>query len=337
MSSSTRWHRLIIGGIVALATAIAFAACGGDDDDGESSDAGAGGTLGVLIDEPRNDNSFGEATFSGAERAAQEFDLDLSVVDSLSGKVQEAQQALDNFASDSDYVINGASATYQTAPRVAQEFPDTQFRVYAVPVTQDPNLFSAVQDWYPLGYLAGVVAARTTDSGVVGFVGGAEIPPTTRGLEGYEAGVEDTDPSVEVLSAITGSFSDSTKGKSATAAQIASDADVVYSFLDAAHEGAVQAASEADDEVKLMGVIAPKCELSDGLDLGDTLFRQDELIYTLVEQMINGEGEDIVYELEDPKIQGFEFCPGESTPELESDLEDVREAFNSGDLTAPPL
>lgn len=216
MSSRTRWHRLAIAAIVAFATAIAFTACGGDDDDddGESADGGNGGTLGVLIDEPRNDNSFGEATFSGAERAAEEFDLELSVVDSLSGKVQEAQQALDNFASDSDYVINGASATYQTAPRVAQEFPDTQFRVYAVPVSQDPNLFSAVQDWYPLGYLAGVVAARTTESGVVGFVGGAEIPPTTRGLEGFEAGVEDTDSSVEVLSAITGSFSDSTDRKS---------------------------------------------------------------------------------------------------------------------------
>ena len=50
-----------------------------------------------------------------------------------------------------------------------------------------------------------------------------------------------------------------------------------------------------------------------------------------------GEGEDIVYGLEDPKVQGFEFCSGEGTPELESELEEVREAFNSGELTAPPL
>jgi basic membrane protein A len=322
--------------IAMLISALAIAACGGDDDDDSGSGSAGeegGGTLGLLMDVPRNDKSFGTATFIGAQRAAKQFDLELSVVDNLAAEGQEAQTALENFARESDYVINGASPTYGSLPRVAEQFPDTQFRVYAVPVEGPENLAYAYQDWYPLGYLAGIVAAMSTKSGTVGFVGGGEIPPTLAGRDGYIDGVEATDADVTVVDTITGSFTDPVKGKSATEAQIAQGADVVYSFLDAAHEGAVQAAKP--DGVRLMSVILPKCDFSEGLEIGDTLASQDQLVFNLVKQMIDGVAKNIVYGVQDPKVASFQFCPGEEDPQIEAALEEATDAFNSGELKSP--
>lgn len=327
--------RLVVT-VAALLAAIAIGACGGDDDDDDGASGGGdqgGGTLGLLMDVPRNDKSFGTATFIGAQRAAKEFDLELSVVDELATEGQEAQTALENFARESDYVIDGASPTYGNLPRVAEQSPDTEFRVYAVPVEGPSNLAYAYQDWYPLGYLAGIVAAMSTEAGTVGFVGGGEIPPTLAGLDGFKDGVEATDPQVRVLDTITGSFTDPVKGKSATAAQIASGADIVYSFLDAAHEGAVQAAKP--EGVQLMSVILPKCDFSEGLELGDTLASQDQLVFNLVRQMVEGEAENVVYALQDPEVASFQFCPGKEDPKIEAELQKATDAFNSGELTSP--
>jgi basic membrane protein A and related proteins len=339
MEERPRTRRLLLRVAVAFAaliTALAIAACGGDDDDG---DGGTGGgeqearKLGLLMDVPRNDRSFGTATFLGAQRAAKEFNLELSVVDELAAKGQEAQTALENFARESDYVINGASPTYGNLPRVAEQFPDTEFRVYAVPVEGPGNLAYAYQDWYPLGYLAGIVAAMSTESGTVGFVGGGEIPPTLAGRDGYKDGVEAIEPQVRVLDTITGSFTDPVKGKSATAAQIASQADVVYSFLDAAHEGAVQAAKP--EGIQLMSVILPKCDFSEGLEIGDTLASQDQLVFNLVKQMVDGKAENVVYGLQDPDVASFQFCPGKEDPQIEAEIRKATAAFNSGELKSP--
>jgi len=318
--------------VAALVAAFALAACG--DDDSDSGGDSGGQKLGLLMDVPRNDQSFGTATFAGAQRAAKDFDLDLSVVDELAAKGQEAQTALENFARDSDFVVDGASPTYGSLARVAEQFPDTQFRVYAVPVEGPENVAWAYQDWYPLGYLAGIVAANSTKAGKVGFVGGGEIPPTIAGRDGYKAGVEATDPKVEVLDVITGSFTDAVKGKSATEAQIASGADVVYSFLDAAHEGAVQAAKP--EGVGLMSVILPKCDFSEGLEIGDTLASQEQLVYTQIKDMVEGNPpENVVYGLQDPEVASFQFCPGKENADIQSQLDEATDAFNSGELKSP--
>jgi basic membrane protein A len=326
---------------VALALALAVAGCGSDEGGGGAEPSAASGgdgqgkTLGLAMDVLRNDKSFGQATYEGASRAAKDLGLKLSVIDSLGAEPQKAQSALVNLARENDYVVNGAQALMSSMPRIARQYPDKQFAVYAVAVESSDNLHYAYQDWYPLAYLAGVVAARSTKSGTVGFVGGGEIPPTIAGEQAFKAAVEATDPDVEVVSTITGDFNDPAKGQDATAAQIAQGADVIYSFLDAAHEGAVAAAEEAGD-VKLMSVVVPKCEGAEGIEIGDTVSRQDQLTYNLVKGMVEGNLTNTIYGIEDPEVANFEFCPGEGTPELEAEIEQVREQFASGELKTPP-
>lgn len=300
----------------------------------EASAGGEGGKLGLIMDVARNDKSFGQATYEGAKEAADELGVELTVVDNVANDPQKAQSALLNMAKEDDYVINGSIALMGGLPKVAEQFPDTEFSAYAVTVPSGDNLHWAYQDWYPLGYLAGVAAAETTKSDVVGFVGGGEIPPTIAGQAAFDEAIKAVNPKIKVLSTITGDFEDTTKAKDAAAAQIAQGADVVYAFVDAGHLGAVDAAKEAGN-VKLIGVVVPKCEISQGTDMGDTVSRQGQLIAEQVHGMVEGDNEDTVYGVQDPNVANFEFCPGNENPKVEKAVEAAREEFANGELETP--
>jgi basic membrane protein A and related proteins len=324
--------------LVVLAFAVAplgMAACGDDDDEGGGGGA-EGKKLGLLMDVLRNDKSFGQATYEGMKRAAKDFGLQLRVVDNLGANPKKAASTLQNMARENDMLVNGAVATMGQIPRIAEQYPDKQFSVYAVAIPTRENLHYAYQDWYPLGYQAGAIAANATKSKVIGFVGGGEIPPTIAAEQAFKKAIKEVDPEIKVVSVITGDFNDPAKGKESTSAQIAQKADVIYSFLDAAHEGSVDAVKESGRDVKLMSVILPKCDFSQGFELGDSIARQDQLVYELVRNMVEGKTKDVVYGIQDPKVAGFRFCPGEQSSELEPAATDVRKRFTSGELKTPP-
>ena len=69
------------------------------------------------------------------------------------------------------------------------------------------------------GYLAGVLAASLSESGVIGVVGGREdVPPVVRFVNAYETGAESVNPDIRVLSVYNESFTAPDKGASDAAA-----------------------------------------------------------------------------------------------------------------------
>ncbi len=149
-----------------------------------------------------------------------------------------------------------------------------------------PNNHSVIDNWLPAAYAGGVVAAHETKTHVVSFIGGPPIPPIQQGLQGFTAGAKSVDPSIKVLSTFTGPLSDASKAKTAASAQIAQGSDVIYADLDNAHIGIVQAAKQSGKNVKVIGSVAPKCTISGGLDIGDTLFPQARIVYKLISDFV---------------------------------------------------
>lgn len=344
LSRSARKPLRLAAAGLAIATASALAGCGaggGDTDSSASNDSASTGdqeisSIGLMMDLPRNDGSFGQETAKGAQAAADELDAELTVVDSLEGKPAEARTALANLAKGNDVVLVVANAVMSDLPRVASQHPDVVFAVDAEEVDGAPNILYRIQNWYPLGYLAGVAAASESKTGTVGFVGGGLIPPTIEGKAGFADGAKATNPDVEVLDTITNSFTDPTAAKSATAAQLDGGADVIYSFLDAAHAGAVQASVEAGDDARLIGVISSKCEESRGLELGDTMVDHAGAIANLVKLAAEGGAESGTVGLEDPEVQRLEFCAdSQATDKTKQAVEEAWEALSSGEIEIP--
>ena len=90
-----------------------------------------------------------------------------------------------------------------------------------------------------VGYLAGVLAARMTQSHVIGTVGGMRIPPVDSFIGGYRNGARCTNPDVTVAVTYTNSFGDPAQGTLAAQELLAEGADVVFAVAGGTGNGAL--------------------------------------------------------------------------------------------------
>src|SRR5690606_11353598 len=84
-------------------------------------------------------------------------------------------------------------AAYAAAVKgAAEKFPDTTFGIVDDATVEADNVADLVFSEEEASYLAGVAAAETTKTDVVGFIGGVDIPLIHKFRAGFEQGVKDT-------------------------------------------------------------------------------------------------------------------------------------------------
>ena len=90
----------------------------------------------------------------------------------------------------------------------------------------------------------GVIAALTSETQIVGFVGGAEDETIESFEFGYRAGVKAVNPEARVLVEYTGCFDDAEHGKTTALSLIEEGADVVFHAAGECGIGVIEAAGE---------------------------------------------------------------------------------------------
>jgi basic membrane lipoprotein Med (substrate-binding protein (PBP1-ABC) superfamily) len=198
-----------------------------------------------------NDATDGEAATlyeQGLVRAERDFDLDVERHASATGAVVG-----DLAASDPDLVILDADAADTTArdhldPSTRYVFTDYEGAKF----DGLPNV--TTQQWAreQAGFLAGVAAATTTETGTVGFLGASAAPGD--GQEeyraGFEAGVESIDPELEILAVYLTDFGylqplDAPAGAREVARRLyEAGADVIFHVAGRSGIGVLDAASD---------------------------------------------------------------------------------------------
>ena len=94
------------------------------------------------------------------------------------------------------------------------------------------------------GYLAGVLAASLSESGVIGVVGGREdVPPVVKLVNGYEVGAKSVNPDITVQKIYNESFTAPDKGASDAQQFIGDGADVIFGAGGQTGSGGVAAAT----------------------------------------------------------------------------------------------
>jgi basic membrane protein A and related proteins len=193
------------------------------------------------------DKSFNEGVFNGASKFAKEAGVELRDLE-LQNEAQR-EQALRKFAKDgySPIVVPGF-AWADALGKVADEFPKTKFAIIDM-VVDKPNVQSLLFKAEEGSYLVGVIAAKTSKSGKVGFVGGMDIPLISAFECGYAQGVKATNDKAGVIANMTGTtpqaWNDPVKGGELAKAQIDQGADVVYAAAGATGQGVLKAAADA--------------------------------------------------------------------------------------------
>jgi len=194
------------------------------------------------------DKSFNEGVFNGATKFSKESGVpfrDLEIQNDA-----QREQVLRKFAKDGFSPIMTVGFAWATAlGKVADEFPKTKFGIIDM-VVEKPNVQSIVFKEQEGSFVVGVIAAKTTKAGKVGFVGGMDIPLISKFECGYAQGVKyGSDGKAEVFANMTGTtpaaWNDPVKGGELAKSQMDRGADVVYAAAGATGQGVLKAAADA--------------------------------------------------------------------------------------------
>src|SRR5271170_1271712 len=193
------------------------------------------------------DKSFNEGVFNGATKFKKESGVDFRDIEIQSDAQRE--QVLRKFAKDGFSPILTVGFAWASAlDKVAAEFPDTKFGIIDM-VVDKPNVQSMLFKAQEGSFLVGVIAAKTSKTGKVGFVGGMDIPLISQFECGYAQGVKYVSDKDEVFANMTGTtpaaWNDPVKGGELAKSQIGRGADVVYAAAGATGQGVLKAAADA--------------------------------------------------------------------------------------------
>lgn len=227
----------------------------------------------------KNDKSFGQAAWEGAERwkkASGKPYLEFEITNAA-----QREQAARRFAQRGANPIVGVGFPQASSiEAVAREFPKVGFAIVDSVVAL-PNVQSFVYREHEGAFLTGLLAALASKTGKLGFVGGQDIPLVRKVLCGYEQGAKYADSQVQVIWAMTGTtnaaWTDPARGAELTRMQAAQGVDVVWAAAGTTGLGVLQAA--ADLGLLGIGVDSNQNALHPGHMLTSMLKRTDVAVF----------------------------------------------------------
>ena len=194
------------------------------------------------------DKSFNEGVFNGASKFTK--DTGIAFRDLEIQNESQREQVLRKFAKDGYSPIIMPGFAWATAlSKIADEFPKTKFGIIDM-VVDKPNVQSMVFKAEEGSFLVGVIAAETSKTGKVGFVGGMDIPLISAFECGYAQGVKYASGGKdEVIANMTGTtpaaWNDPVKGGELAKSQIDRGADIIYAAAGSTGQGVLKAAADA--------------------------------------------------------------------------------------------
>jgi len=234
------------------------------------------------------DKSFNEGVHMGAEKFKN--DTGTEYRDFEPQNDAQREQALRRFARDGYSPIVAVGFSQETAlKKVAEEFPNIKFAIIDA-VVEKPNVQSIVFKEHEGSFLVGLLAAKASKTGKVGFVGGMDIPLIRKFACGYVQGVKYANKDAEVFQNMTGTtgaaWNDPVKGGELAKGQISRGADVIYHAAGGTGVGVLRAAADAG---KLgIGVDSNQNNLHPGKVLTSMVKRVDVATYNAFDQAKNG-------------------------------------------------
>lgn len=293
--------RLVSLILLVLAASILVASCGSPAD---AKREGCNIRVGIVFDiGGKNDRSFNAAAWEGVRRA--EKDLNICLYDVEPGNPTSIEPAMRAFAERNfDLIVGVGFAQGPILKRVADDYPDIKFAIVDGVILEDDgktpkqNVASLVFREHEGSFLVGMIAAAKSKTGILGFVGGMDIPLIHRFAKGYEEGAKYYNPKAQIITNYVGvtdaAWNNPGKGKELALNQIEKGADVLFTAagnsglgaFDAVEQYGKNAQGEANKFV--IGVDSNQNGVKPGFVLTSMVKRVDNAVYDVVEEVLNG-------------------------------------------------
>jgi basic membrane lipoprotein Med (substrate-binding protein (PBP1-ABC) superfamily) len=224
--------------LAAVAFASATAGCGGDS---ATTDADRF-RVALLTPGPISDQAWNAGAYAGLMAIRDSLGAEVSHIQTKTPA--EFEENFRQYGAQGYRLVVGHGFEFQdAATRVAPDYPNTVFVCTSGNAT-GPNLAGMNFAFEEASFQAGMIAARLSTSGIIGAIGGTELPPVRASFLAFERGAKLVRPDITILVAYLGTWDDVAAGKEQALAQIARGADVLFQNADAAGLGIFAAARE---------------------------------------------------------------------------------------------
>lgn len=234
-------RRQVMRGLLATAAFGATAKLSGCTSSATQGTASAEGeplTVGFIYVGPKDDYGYNQAHAEGAAAVAKKFSW-MKLVEEAN--VPETTAVAESMRSMID--IDAAKVLFPTSfgyfdphiLKLAEEYPDVQF-FHAGGLYQEGKTPKNVGSYFgyidEAQYVAGVVAALTSKTGKLGFVGAKPIPQVLRNINSFTLGARSAKPNVTTQVVFTGNWAEPIKEAEATNSMADQGIDVVTCHVD---------------------------------------------------------------------------------------------------------
>ena len=284
------------------------------------------------------DRSFNDMMYQGMQRAEKELGVKVNVIQPKS--ISEFKSTLARAAElGFDIIIGSSFDMIQPMQEVAAQYPKQKFGLVDVgadPIA--PNVVSSVTKDWEGSFLVGVIAAKTTKTGVIGFVGGKDIPIIHRFYLGYYYGAKTVNPKIQVLESYSGTFTDPAAGKEYTLALVNKKSDINFAVAGATSAGVIDAAKQT--KTFAIGVDSNQNYLAPGSVLTSMVKRVDNQAYDMIKLVVDGKFKGGVVLNYGLKEAGVDYAMDENNKGLISDAtlklaEEYRKKVMTGAIVVP--
>ena len=282
------------------------------------------------------DRSFYDSAAEGLEKLNKDHGVITNVLECQNDASMYKTQLV-NAAETSDFVVAVGWEFCDALPETADEYPDTKFIYVDEAIEGKDNIMNIKYAQNEGSFLVGYIAAKMSETGKVGAVGGMDNDTINDFLTGFEQGAKYAKKKIKVLKAYAGDFGDPAKGKECALSLYDKGADVIFQVAGKTGEGVFDAAEETGNYA--IGVDADQKYINDDVIICSMKKEVGNSIYdAVVEFMENGTfrgGETIVTNMAQGYIDvgyGEEGSKQQVPDDIKEKIEEIKALIVEGEI-----
>ncbi|APR64851.1 BMP family protein [Borrelia anserina] len=223
---------------------------------GSQDQASLSKTVSLIVDGTFDDRGFNESCFKATSQIREDFKVNI---------IQKESKVSDYVADIGGMEESGSSLIWGVGFKFTDIFLQKSLEnsnvnygivegSYSGDVKLPDNLVNVNFRSEEGAFLAGYIAAKTSKTGKIGFLGGMDGVVINSFRYGYEAGAKYANKDIELNSQYVGTFSDLSLGRSIASKMYASGVDIIFAAAGLSGLGAIEAAKELGAGYYIIGV-----------------------------------------------------------------------------------
>ncbi len=294
-------------------------------------------SIGIVLGEGSvNDQSFNQSTWEGLQKAKDELGVNVKYLESKqeSDYLQNIETLIDQ---ETDLIIGVGYQLKDSIENAAKNYPDQKFAIMDETYENIPeNVVPVTFKEEEAAYLTGIIAAKMSESKVVGFIGGLPAPSVVKYQYGFKYGVTTTDTDVKILEQFANTFTDQAKGKSIAKQMFGSNADIILAAAGDTGVGSIEAAKENNKFA--IGVDRDQNYLAEKNVITSALKKLNVASYDLAKDLVDGKfegGKGKVYGLKEGGVGLSEDTSKHVPKDVLDFVETQKEKVLKGEIKVP--